>query len=208
MSEEPRRREGKKARTRRQIFESAFALFRERGFEAVTVDEIARAADLARGTFFQHFSSKSELIAEWDRKLAAELSSHFGPGSGRGSGLAVYRELAEWLAVRWPRRVDLLGALLAQQLRAASQGGGELLAALESLLREGQRAGAIRRSASPRQAAWLLLAGSLGSVAGLQDERAGASPPGAGALLQALFSGLREPKPRVAWRPRDTGPRA
>ena len=48
---------------RRTILEAASRLFRERGFEAVTVAEIMKAAGLTHGGFYGYFKSKDELIA-------------------------------------------------------------------------------------------------------------------------------------------------
>jgi TetR/AcrR family transcriptional regulator, transcriptional repressor for nem operon len=49
---------------RRTILDAASRLFRERGFEAVTVAEIMHEAGLTHGGFYGYFGSKDELIAE------------------------------------------------------------------------------------------------------------------------------------------------
>src|SRR5205085_1138241 len=46
------------------ILDAASRLFRERGFEAVTVSEIMKAAGLTHGGFYGYFKSKDELMAE------------------------------------------------------------------------------------------------------------------------------------------------
>lgn len=51
------------AENRRNILDAAAALFRARGFEAVTVAEVMKAAGLTHGGFYGHFKSKDELIA-------------------------------------------------------------------------------------------------------------------------------------------------
>ncbi len=66
------RRERKKRELRARIYETARQLFLERGFEATTVAEIAEAADVAQGTFFNHFSSKQAVLAE----ITSEVSDH------------------------------------------------------------------------------------------------------------------------------------
>ena len=55
-------RERKKRQTRQLLAETAQRLFRERGFEAVTIAEIARAADVSEGTVFNYFPTKEELF--------------------------------------------------------------------------------------------------------------------------------------------------
>lgn len=64
------RRERKKAELRTRISEVATALFLERGFDDVSVSEIAEAADVARPTVFAHFARKEDLL--FDRYPEAE----------------------------------------------------------------------------------------------------------------------------------------
>ncbi|MFE2721687.1 TetR family transcriptional regulator [Kitasatospora sp. NPDC059327] len=52
----------KKQRTRQALAEAAIALFLDRGFEQVSVAEIAAAAEVSKPTLFRYFGSKEELV--------------------------------------------------------------------------------------------------------------------------------------------------
>lgn len=56
------RREEKRRQTHERIFGEAMRLFRERGFDAVSVGDIARAAGVSVPTFYAHFESKDHLL--------------------------------------------------------------------------------------------------------------------------------------------------
>jgi AcrR family transcriptional regulator len=55
-------RELKKRQTRQQIAETAWRLFTDRGFDRVTVAEVARAAQVAEATVFNYFATKEDLF--------------------------------------------------------------------------------------------------------------------------------------------------
>ena len=57
------RKLGKGARTRARLMDAAARLFARDGFEAASVNEIARVADVANGTFYVHFRDKEEIAA-------------------------------------------------------------------------------------------------------------------------------------------------
>ncbi|MEU5941684.1 TetR family transcriptional regulator [Micromonospora sp. NPDC047548] len=57
-------RERRKEQTRQRIIAVATRLFTERGFDAVTVNEIAEAAEVAKATLFAYFPSKESLALQ------------------------------------------------------------------------------------------------------------------------------------------------
>lgn len=63
------RRESKKRETRQRISDVATTMFLERGFEAVTLDEIAVAAKVSKMTVFNYFARKEELMLDREDEL-------------------------------------------------------------------------------------------------------------------------------------------
>lgn len=66
-------RERKKRETRRNLARVAVALFAERGFDAVTVADVARAADVSTKTVFNYFPTKEDLMLDGREAFADEL---------------------------------------------------------------------------------------------------------------------------------------
>ncbi|NUW31743.1 TetR/AcrR family transcriptional regulator [Nonomuraea sp. SMC257] len=73
MTEQPGRRERKKAATRQKIADTALRLFAEHGYDAVGIREVAAEADVAVTTLFSHFSSKEALVFEQDEDFEQRL---------------------------------------------------------------------------------------------------------------------------------------
>lgn len=55
---------GRRERSRRNLLDAAFLLLSERGFEGTTAADVSQAADLAVGTFYNHFPHKAALKDE------------------------------------------------------------------------------------------------------------------------------------------------
>lgn len=108
-------RERKKQRTRELIAETARDLFTERGFERVTVAQVARAAEVSEQTVFNYFPTKEDLVYRRLESFEEELLTAI---RGRGPGqsiLAAFRgfvlEPRGLLATKDPRARERLAAL-------------------------------------------------------------------------------------------------
>ncbi len=69
--DEPGLRERKKAKTRLSISQIATNMFIERGFDAVTVAEVAAAAEVSVATIFNYFETKEDLFFDREGELIA-----------------------------------------------------------------------------------------------------------------------------------------
>jgi AcrR family transcriptional regulator len=87
----PSLRERKKQQTRRAIADAARRLFAERGFEGVTVAEIAREADVSEGTVFNYFPTKEDLFYSGMESFEAALLDAVRARPAGESVLAAFR---------------------------------------------------------------------------------------------------------------------
>ncbi len=87
-------RERKKQQTRRLLADTASHLFAERGFDAVTVAEIADAADVSQPTVFNYFPRKEDLVFSGLEGFEDELLTAI---SDRPTGQSVFDAFASFV---------------------------------------------------------------------------------------------------------------
>lgn len=76
------RRERKKIETRQRLLEAALQLFREHGYDDTTVEQIAAAADVAKGTFFNYFETKEAILPALAGWRFQQLEARLSPDQG------------------------------------------------------------------------------------------------------------------------------
>ena len=147
--------------TRRRLFEAAVHCFSTTGYEAARIDDIARRAGVAKGTFFVHFATKDAVIVELVRiqtrvALGARVDDPVRSLAGTVRALAQQAGLSRELT----RAV--LSATLANR---AIAGEADALFAdvLAAMIADARRA-RLRRGRSPEQVARGLLAVYLGAA--------------------------------------------
>ncbi|QHC29226.1 TetR/AcrR family transcriptional regulator [Streptomyces sp. HF10] len=91
-------RERKKRATRRRISDIATELFRARGFDAVTVAEVARAAEVSAMTVFNYFPHKEDLLLDRIPEAADLFATAVRERAPDEAPLAALRRLALRLA--------------------------------------------------------------------------------------------------------------
>jgi AcrR family transcriptional regulator len=140
-------RELKKEQTRQLIADTAWRLFADRGFDQVTVAEIAREAQVAEATVFNYFRSKEDLFYSRFEAFSARLADAVRDREPGEPALAAFRRalleegglLAQAEAgdkqaltrLRTVNRVRAGGpALLAREQQAISRSADDLAALL------------------------------------------------------------------------------
>lgn len=78
---------GKGEQTRRHIFENALVLFREQGFDATTMQQVAERAGVAKGAAYYYFPSKEAIIQWYYEEIQAAQERHCGEVFGATSNL-------------------------------------------------------------------------------------------------------------------------
>jgi len=99
-------RERKKARTRSGISAAAIALFLERGYDQVSVAEVAEAAEVSKRTLFAYFPTKDDLVLH---RFADHEDEPARVVRARGSGVAPLTALHQHLRAALGRRDPITG---------------------------------------------------------------------------------------------------
>ena len=159
------RRERKKQENQQRILEAALDLFETQGVEATTIEAIAEAADISRGTFFNYFPTKESLLSAiaaeelrdlQRRKIAAD------DASAVARIYALMRALmTDSLAFLQVTRYILLDAML--HPTGATSPSAHLDAILKPLVQQAQARGEIRANLDPAAVTGALVGVYLGA---------------------------------------------
>lgn len=161
----PEPQQERSRRTRESLLQAALSSFQQRGYDATTVDEIARVARVAVGGFYLHFTSKRQALLVLMDRLIVELAA-----LGLPEGVTFDAEsarIAVVMLVRTALRLDMkyLGAYRAWQEAILRDDGlaklhaeidawttGRIVAMLEIIA----RAPNVRRDIDPKTLATIL----------------------------------------------------
>jgi AcrR family transcriptional regulator len=82
--------------TKQKLLDAADQLVKERGFDAVSVDDIVAACGLAKGTFYHHFTSKDDLLVYLTRTPYDELKKKYASTEGQPNLQRLRLFMHEW----------------------------------------------------------------------------------------------------------------
>lgn len=163
------RRERKKEETKERIFKAAVKLFRDKGFEATTIDEITERADVAKGTFFNYFPRKESVLgylsevrmAEAVENAAAILAAR---RPARAKLLALYADVA----AGYEEDRELSWIVLMESIQRAFTVAEEVHHRWHNLtvsvIEQGQKRGELRPNVEPHRAERVLGSVYMGTL--------------------------------------------
>ena len=153
--------------TKRRLVQAAAELFAQKGYHDTTVDEIAKLAGVAKGTFFVHFATKDAVITELVRRQIRSARRARAEAKSPIDGLVA---AVMTLGVEAGGSRALSRACLAATLDNAAIGGfadalfGELMEEMASDVRAAQTVGLLRTDADPQTVVEALIASYLGAA--------------------------------------------
>lgn len=164
----PTRSDRRMVRNRKALLNAAEKLIAEKGFERVTIDEIAETADLAKGTFYNYFDDKNEIAKELALTIRQELAAEVGiaqagiedPAGRVAAGICVFLRAA----VTAPTRAAVVAHMYGQWLRPEAAGNLRLRKDLE----DGYRAGRFSTAELPVAVVMTVGVGQAGIMRALE----------------------------------------
>ena len=201
MSSQSRSRvDRRKQETRARILEAAVELFGEVGFEATKVADVCERADVARQTFFNHFPTKGDLLAELYRVggdwISTTLDSAFERGATTRERLHLFFTDAIAAAVGvGPANRDLVAHVVHSRPDPDRPEQMRLISSLfQGFVRRCLAGGDVTRRHSPEVLA-ALVQSALGALFLEWAERGGFDPARRATELAALVADALEVRP-------------
>jgi AcrR family transcriptional regulator len=161
--EPPGRRERKRASTLDLLANTAYGLFEKHGYEQVTMEQIAVQADVAKGTLYNHFSTKEAVLAHWIHAQLAKDLQHLQADCERRSGFLAKLMVILDASAQWceQHRVYLGPYLRFRFLAIGSpdteeSDGSDMVTAFAFLIEQGQHSGELRDHLPAAHLAFLL----------------------------------------------------
>ena len=175
MSYVAERREEEKERRRAEIVDAAEQLYAEIGWDAVTMDRVAKSARLSRALIYVYFQDKNDLLLAIAERALAELRESFiAAAAAQTSGLDKVQAIGRAYVLfqqETPYRFDACSRFHAHQAAgqptddACAAAGDAVIAVIVQALMQGQADGSIRQDiGNPAQVCVMLWAFTHGLI--------------------------------------------
>ena len=167
MQHLPGKRQANKQQRKEDLYSVAMDLFRRQGFDDTRVEEITQAAGVAKGTFFNYFPTKEDVLLYIGERHMSRLGGALNNGAGKQlaeerSAVAALKMLMRTLASSLHDDRDLVRLAVDKAMKITYMAPGtegrrfgfQVLVTL--LIRRGQRTGEIHPAADPELVAQML----------------------------------------------------
>ncbi len=185
---------------RSRIYQSAIDLFRRRGYAESSVDDIVALAAVAKGTFYNFFASKIDVLKSYylqiDQEIAARRAK-MNPSVPKSELLAYARDVETVLRREGALMRELLEATLnePEMRRIDAASGRSDISDFAEFLATAQNSGAIRSIVDCNWAAALVVDSWSGAMRDwLQSEESSALVDHFAPRIHVLFLGIEEPQ--------------
>lgn len=167
MQHFPGKRQANKQQRKEELYSAAMDLFRRQGFDDTRVEEITQAAGVAKGTFFNYFPTKEDILLYIGERHMSRLGSALNNGTGKQlneerSAIAALKLLLRTQAASLYDDRDLVRLAVDKAMKithiapdtAQRRFGFQALVAL--LIRRGQRTGEVHPAVDAELVAQML----------------------------------------------------
>ncbi len=140
----PNRRDRRKLATRQAFLDATIALLSSRSMDALTVDEIAMRADVAKGTFYNYFPDKDALARELALSLRAHMETEIALTNEGATDPAERIARALCCVLRYCQNAPEQAAAMARLFPHAADPAAPINAGVRADVRAGRARGRIR----------------------------------------------------------------
>jgi TetR/AcrR family transcriptional regulator, regulator of mycofactocin system len=194
MGRETTRLGRRPATTQDHITDVALDLFISRGFDDVSVDDVAHAAGISRRTLFRYYSSKNAIPwGDFDtyldhmRYLLAEVPARVGVDAALRSALLAFNRFDEAETARHRQRMRVILETAALQAYSMTMYAGWRTVVAEFVA---HRIGALPTDLVPQTTAWTMLGVALSAYEHWLTDESGSLDQALGAAFDTVSAGL------------------
>jgi AcrR family transcriptional regulator len=204
-SPSPDRRQRRSAEIRERLFRASLALFAKKGFAETTVEDITNAADVGKGTFFNHFPSKDHILIAFSDMQIAKLQDAVNEARQTRESMTTFLRAMSLKMIAEPgRSPDVMRALLQANLSSSSvrdamrQNYLRGHALLSELMQLGQERGELRGDLPAGELAHVFRQTLLGTVLVWSVFGDASLPERIAAAMNVLWTGVSPRGPVTA----------